>query len=178
MARTYRPITFSDQLFHRHLVSTYSKHLPDVVAASSTRSTPETSALWLRHTRKLLHSCLLCSRLPQTDSSKHAKNAYKSNLLISTLLSCMLRAALLRCARHFSARGTQKGVAERFLISSKARWSNCIEVNRQGSVLSLMSDNSTSDSVHAAVFSGRLQLRWASEPVLRELERPFTSLAG
>ncbi len=178
MAQTYGPITFSDQLFHRHLVSTYSKHLPDVVAASSTRSTPETSALWLRHTRKLLHSCLLCSRLPQTDSSKQAKNAYKSNLLISTLLSCMLRAALPRCARHFSARGTQKGVAERFLISSKARWSNCIEVNRQGSVLSLMSDNSTSDSVHAAVFSGRLQLRWASEPVLRELERPFTSLAG
>lgn len=31
------------------------------------------------------------------------------------------RAALPRCARHFSARGTQKGVAECFLISPKAR---------------------------------------------------------
>lgn len=31
------------------------------------------------------------------------------------------RSALPRCARHFSARGTQRGVAECFLISHKAR---------------------------------------------------------
>lgn len=63
-------ITFCNELVHCDLVSPDSEHFPNEVAASAAgtgaRTSSQSSALRLRHARKLLHSCFsLADYLPK-----------------------------------------------------------------------------------------------------------------
>lgn len=132
--------TFSDQLFHRDLVSTDGKHPSNIVAAASTRSrpTPETSALRLWHTSKLLHSCLCVPVFPkwtiETDpnSRRRLKPQYVHHRSFSPacweISSPEMRLAL-QCQKDAERR------SRTLPISPEAQWNNCIEVNRQTRVL-------------------------------------------
>lgn len=124
IATFYLSFTFSDQLFHRDLVSTDGEHLSNIVAAarSRPRATAETSALRLWHTRELLHSRLCVPAFPKwtIETVPSSRNRLKlQSAHHRFLVQHAESSVLLRCAWHFRARGSQKGVAERFLHPSK-----------------------------------------------------------